>query len=80
MTQNERKTKKLLDDIHLTAICLNDQTVGNLKKYLNLFPKDAKVVITDWKQGNFDCCICCNFEHQIKTNIVQLMAARPIEV
>lgn len=59
------------------GICLNNQTVGNLKKYLSRFPEDAKVVITTTdREGdyhNYDCQIACNFEHQHETNVVQFI-------
>ena len=59
------------------GICLNNQTVGNLKKYLSQFPNDAKVVIHSADRGgvyyNFDCQIACNFDHQHETNTVQLL-------
>lgn len=54
------------------SVCLNNQTVENLIKYLQRFPADAKVQIWhDYK--DYDCNICCNTEHQIETNTVQLM-------
>ena len=63
---------------HLTpdAICLNNQTVGNLKRYLDTFPDEAEVVIsaTD-REGNYhhwDCCIGCNFEFQREHNRIVL--------
>ena len=50
------------------GVCLNNQTVGNLKKYLDRFPDDAEVVIVAAnKEGNYhhwDCWIGCNFEYQ----------------
>jgi len=61
------------------SVCLNDQTVGNLKKYLNRFPDDAKVYIWhDYK--NWDAVICCNFEHQEADNIVQIMLGQFISM
>lgn len=57
-------------------ICLNNQTVGNLKKYLSRFPDDASVVIhaklNSGEWANCDCCIACNFEYQQKENIAIL--------
>jgi len=54
------------------GICLNNQTVDNLIKYLQQYPDNARVTIWhDYK--TFDCQICCNFEHQKKTNTVQVM-------
>ena len=63
--------------IRTDGISLNHQTVGNLTKYLQMFPADAKVVIhnTD-RTGDyriFDCQIACNFDHQKENNLVQLM-------
>ena len=59
------------------GICLNHQTVGNLKKYLAQFPDNAKVVIHSADRTgdyrNFDCQIGCNFEHQHQENIVQFI-------
>lgn len=54
------------------AVCLNSQTVRNLKNYLSGFPNDAKVIISD-DFKNFDCVIACNFEHQTKNKTVQLI-------
>lgn len=55
-----------------SSVCLNNQKVGNLIKYLQRFPADAVVTVWhDYKE--FDCQICCNTEHQIDTNNVQLM-------
>lgn len=54
------------------GICLNNQTVGNMRKYLKDFPDDAKITIWhDYK--TFDCQICCNFERQKETSTVMLM-------
>ena len=66
------------------TICLNDQTVGNLKKYLARFPDDAKVVIhcTD-KSGsyhNYDCQIGCNFDYQEENNTVQFCLGFPVDL
>jgi len=53
-------------------VCLNFQTVGNLKKYLEQFPNDFKVVIhSDYKTR--DCVIACNYENQIESKTVQLI-------
>ena len=66
---------------HKESICLNDQTVGNLKRYLNQYPDNAKVVISSMdKKGNYidyDCQIACNFEHQQKENVVQFIPGMP---
>jgi len=63
------------------SICLNNQTVGNLKKYLSRFPDDAKVSIHNVdRQGNYvtyDCQIACNFEHQEKTKEALLILGTP---
>ena len=58
------------------SICLNNQTAGNLGRYLKGFPPDARVVIhgTD-SEGcyqNYDCQIGCNFEYQEKAKTVIL--------
>ena len=62
------------------AIRLNNQTVDNLKKYLDGFPDDAKVMIsgvgTNYK--DYDCQIACNFEHQEKENTVQFVLGLPV--
>ena len=55
------------------SVRLNNQTVGNLKKYLDRFPNDAKVFIVDGQYKNRDCQICCNFDHQEEKNTVQFM-------
>ncbi len=59
------------------GICLNNQTAGNLIKYLQTFPADAHVVITAVDSAgddrNYDAQIACNFEHQEKTQTVQLL-------
>jgi len=74
MAKNVKHTKT-------EAICLNNQTVGNLKKYLARFPDDAAVVIysTDMNGNciNFDCQIACNFEHQVETNTIQFVLGLP---
>lgn len=59
-------------------ICLNNQTVGNLKRYLEEFPDDARVVIHAYSHNHqdykiFDCQIGCNIEHQKETNRVILL-------
>lgn len=55
-------------------ICLNMQTAGNMIKYLQRFPADAKMVIhTTDKNGvyrNYDCQIGCNFDYQEEANTV----------
>ena len=57
---------------HEDGICLNNQRVGNLIKYLKGFPPEAKVEI--WHDNkSHDCQICCNFEHQKEKLTVQLM-------
>jgi len=64
------------------GVCLNNQTVGNLKRYLDLYPDNAKVVITHTdREGNYinyDCQIACNFEHQEKENVIQFILGMPI--
>ena len=59
------------------GICLNHQTAGNLIKYLQTFPADAKVVIHSVDRTgdfrNFDCQIGCNFEYQQENNLVQFI-------
>ena len=53
------------DPIEQDGICLNQQTVGNLKLYLNRFPDNARVFISGVGKSydNYDCQIACNFEH-----------------
>jgi len=74
--QNKTQNYVTMPDFR-EGVCLNNQTVGNLKKYLRKFPNDARVVITstdsEGNYRNFDCKIACNFEHQFKTNTVQLI-------
>jgi hypothetical protein len=54
------------------TICLNQQTAANLIAYLQTFPPEAKVTIWhDYK--TYDCQICCNTEHQQKTQTAMLM-------
>lgn len=71
MTKNT-KVKKETDEI----VCLNEQTVGNMKKYLNRFPDDARIIIharlNAGEYRNFDCCIGCNFDYQQENNMVFL--------
>ena len=57
------------------TICLNNQTVGNLKKYLAGFPDDARVIISGIGESyqDHDCQIACNFEQQEKANVVQFI-------
>lgn len=55
------------------VIRLNKQTAANLIKYLQGFPRDAKVVIHGMDNTgyhNYDCQVGCNFEHQQKTNTI----------
>ena len=63
--------------IRQDGICLNNQSAGNLIKYLQHFPADARVVITaadrEGNYQNYDAQIACNFEHQEKTQTVQLV-------
>jgi len=60
------------------AIRINNMTVENLQTYLAGFPSDAKVTI--WhKYKEWDCQICCNFDHQIEQNKVQLILGGFIE-
>ena len=54
------------------TIILNNQTVGNMKKYLDQFPDDAKMVIAT-ENGNRDCQIASNFDNQIYKNCVMLI-------
>ncbi len=65
------------------SICLNDQTVGNFKKYLAMFPDDARIVIhsTDHEDyyHNYDCQIGCNFDHQKETNTVMVFQGFVVE-
>ena len=66
--KTKRKTQSQLGE----DICLNDQTTENLIKYLQRFPKGAKVEIWhDYK--TYDCQICCNFEHQQDTKTAMVM-------
>jgi len=62
---------------------VNQQTAGNLIKYLKSFPKDAKVVIHNHNEnyGYYvsDCQIACNFEHQKETNQVMFTLGNFIE-
>ena len=62
-------------------ISLNQQTVGNLKNYLNEFSDDAKVSIHHVdREGNYityDCQIACNFEHQKETNEALFLLGMP---
>lgn len=57
------------------AIRHNNQTVGNLRKYLAGFPDDAKIVISGIGENyaDHDCQIACNFSHQEKENTVQFI-------
>jgi len=61
------------------TICLNHQTVGNLKAYLDRFPDDAKVVISGIgpNYDDVDCQIACNVEHQEQENVVQFILGMP---
>ncbi len=69
---NERPSEKAMRLSELYSVCLNNQTTGNLIKYLQGFPDDAKITI--WHNyKTYDCQICCNFEHQQKQNTVQVM-------
>lgn len=62
----------------LDGIRLNDQTADNLIEHLQHFRKDAKVTIWyDYKE--YDCRICCNFDHQLDVNKVQLMLGNFIQ-
>jgi len=59
-----KKQKKSIGE----GVTLTNQTAGNLKKYLERFPSDARVVIHDTDRGGsyhlYDCVIGCNFEYQ----------------
>lgn len=61
------------------AICLNEQTAGGLRRYLKTFPDNAKVVLA-YDSAEKDVVICCNFEHQRKTNKVMLMPGRSLRI
>ena len=61
------------------SICLNNQTAGNLIRYLQEFPADAKVTI--WHSyKEYDCVICCNDKHQKEENKAQLMLGEFIQI
>ncbi|MCJ7483923.1 MAG: hypothetical protein MUO31_13270 [Thermodesulfovibrionales bacterium] len=76
MKTKQTKTNYVATPIFNDDICLNNQTVGNLKKYLAHFSDDAKVIIHH-ACIVYDCQICCNFEHQEETNTAQLMLGFP---
>ena len=63
-------------------ICLNNQTVGNLRKFLESFPDDAKVVISGIGESfaSYDCQIACNFEFQRDQKLVQFIVGMPVEI
>ena len=78
-------TRKGSDKKNLTMalksgdIRINNMDVGNLKKYLDNFPDDAKVVIAGQgaKFEDLDCQIACNFDHQRSENVVQFTVGLP---
>lgn len=76
----DMKMRKNNKHTETESICLNNQTVGNLKKYLTRFPNSAKVVIAGVGKNyiDYDCQIACNFEHQEKTNTVMFTLGLPI--
>ena len=61
------------------GICLNNQTVGNLKKYLSGFKNDAKVIMRTG-ENYFDVEIGCNEDYQKKVQEVLLLKGFPVEV
>jgi hypothetical protein len=76
--QKEGETMSTKQDEHI-----NHQTVGNLKRYLEHFPDDAKVRIyaDDLLSGtwlNHDCRVGGDFEHQHETNTVQFFLGLPM--
>ena len=66
------------------SIQLNNQTVGNLKRYLESFPDDAKVVIYTMDENmnykHYDCLIACNFNQQHENNMVQLLIGNRLAI
>ena len=57
----------------LGGMVVNDLTIASLKKYLDTFPDDAKIVLHEWEtNSDFRVQIACNFEHQEENNIVIL--------
>ena len=73
-------TKETKEEI--MNINLNDQTVGNLKKYLDSFPDNTRVVIYDLDENNYyqvyDCQIACNFKQQHESNMILLLKGKKL--